>query len=74
MYDMVTIVDNIASYNQNLLTVELKGSHQKIWQLCAVTDMLINLMAGSFHSVYIYQIIILYTLNILQCYLSIIPQ
>ena len=30
-------------------------------------------MGESFHNVYVYQIIMMYTLNILQCYLSITP-
>lgn len=36
-------------------------------------DLLIQLWE-SFHNVYIYQVIMSYTLNILQFYLSIIPQ
>lgn len=36
-------------------------------------DLLIHLWE-SFHNVYIYQVIMSYTLNILQFYLSIIPQ
>lgn len=33
-------------------------------------DVLINWMEESFHTVYVYQIITLYTLNILKFYLS----
>lgn len=34
----------------------------------------VNLLEGVFHNVDVYQIIVLYTLNILQFYLSIMPQ
>ena len=70
---MVNIVDNTVLYNWNLLRFA-----KKVEFTCSHTHTkgggCVNSMAESFQNVYIYQIIKLYTLNILQFYLSIIPQ
>ena len=53
--------------------LSLKKKEKNIYTY-TVMDVLINLMGESFHKVYVYQVIMLYTLNILQFYLSIRPQ
>lgn len=64
-YRMVTLVNNIVLYALPFAQrVDLKHSFLKR-QLCEMIDMSINLIMGIIHNVYVYQIITLYTLNIL---------
>ena len=71
-----TIIGNAVLYNWNLLReLNLNIPKKKKKEVSEVTDVLINLMGGgSFHSICMYQIIMLYILNNLHLYLSIIPQ
>ena len=64
MESIETIVDNSASYNRNF-PKELKGYHQKKRKICEMMNVLAR-WEESFHNIYVYQIITVYTLNYLK--------
>lgn len=70
---MATVVVNTVLCNRNLLRVKLTCSHTHTQRsIHAVMDVLTR-WGQSFHNVYLYQIAMTYTLNILSFYMAIIP-